>query len=247
MKVLFMPNTIKVATWNINNRVGYMPFRLAASDAVMHLDTDVIVLTEYFPKDRRNEFERKFTDRDWHVKSSDTAGDIANTIFIASKCLTTHVDIEMPSFDKQFPSNILCVRIQELDLLIVGVRVPWYTGNTLNLVNHAWDWLESLARTLSGSKAIILGDFNVGLRSGKSRGGDHFRRILNSGWHRANPKDGASFIGASGKTSEIDHVIGTAQVSFANSQYIVQQDCYTYAGEPGAISDHAALMADVTC
>jgi hypothetical protein len=54
-------------------------------------------------------------------------------------------------------------------------------------------------------------------------------------------------MGTSGKASEIDHVIGTAQVSFSSTQYVVQQHCYTYAGEPGAISDHAALVADVTC
>lgn len=45
-----------LCTWNLNNRVGKVPFRLEAAKAAASLKADVLVLTEFYPADREGEF-----------------------------------------------------------------------------------------------------------------------------------------------------------------------------------------------
>jgi len=156
------------------------------------------------------------------------------------------LDIRLPDFDRQFPSNVLCVGVPLAGVSIVGVRVPWYNGENVGLVVNAWDWLESTAAALLNRPSIILGDLNAELKSNRSRGGEHLRRIMQSGWHRAAPKETASFFSNAGQNSEIDHILGTDLCGFDNARYITELDGHLFAGGKNAISDHAALLAEVT-
>jgi endonuclease/exonuclease/phosphatase family metal-dependent hydrolase len=70
----------------------------------------------------------------------------------------------------------------------------------------AWDWLEKTAATLTGRPAIIIGDLNVQTSTARSRAGDHFRRLLANGWHRAEGA-GPTFFGYKGRITEVDHVL----------------------------------------
>ena len=45
--------------------------------------------------------------------------------------------------------------------------------------------------------------------------------------------------------SEIDHILGTSSCEFTNARYVTEIDGHRLAGSKDAISDHAALMADV--
>lgn len=98
---------------------------------------------------------------------------------------------------------------------------------------------------LVDSSCIILGDLNVGLKSSRSRGVEHFQRILQKGWHRAIPGAGASFISDKGLQSEIDHILGTELCSFEKARYVTECAGYQLAGTKEAISDHAALISEV--
>jgi len=185
-------------------------------------------------------------DAGWtHQEISEDTDEVANRIFIASRFPLEPLDISLPSFDRQFPANVLCVRIPTVGVSIVGVQIPWYVRQDSGLVFTAWEWLESAASKLVNQPAIILGDLNVGLNSTPSRGGEYFERILNSGWQRAIPSDGTSFFSTQGQQSEIDHILGTRLVGFNNAHYVTQLDGHEFAGGDGAISDHAALMAEV--
>lgn len=235
-----------IATWNLNNRVGRVRFRPEAADAAIALGAEILVFNEYYPKENGATFRRTLSDAGWvyQMISVDT-GEIANLVLIASRIPLQPLDIQLPNFDRQFPSNVLCGSVPSVGIAIVGVRVPWYDGKDVGLVTTSWDWLESTAVTLSGQPSIILGDLNVGLKSSPTRGGDHFRRILQTGWHRAIPKDGASFHNEHGQQSEIDHILGTSFCELTNARYVTEIDRYLLAGSKEAISDHAALLADV--
>jgi len=178
--------------------------------------------------------------------SKDT-GETANRILIAARLPLQPLNLRLPDFDRQFPSNVLCVGVPSVGISIVGVRVPWYEKQDVGLVIDAWEWLESTAAALLKQPSIILGDLNVGLKSKFSRGGEHFRRILESGWHRATPKDAASFYGDHGQQSEIDHILGTKFCEFSNERYVTALDGYLFAGTNEAISDHAALLVEARC
>ena len=235
-----------IATWNLNNRVGRVRFRPEAADAAIALRADILVFNEYYPKENGATFSRTLSDAGWAYQmiSVDTA-EIANLVLIASRIPLQPLDIPLPNFDRQFPSNVLCASVPSVGIAIVGIRVPWYDGKEVDLVTTSWDWVESTAVKLSGKPSLILGDLNVALKSNPRRGGDHFRRILQTGWHRAVPKDGASFHSEHGQLSEIDHILGTSSCEFTNARYITEIDGYRLAGSKDAISDHAALLADV--
>jgi endonuclease/exonuclease/phosphatase family metal-dependent hydrolase len=156
------------------------------------------------------------------------------------------LDIRLPDFDRQFAANVLCVSVPSIGISIVGVRVPWYEKQDLGLVINAWDWLESTATALLDQPSIILGDLNVGLKSIRSRGGEHFRRILQSGWRRATPANNASFFSDHGQQSEIDHILCTGSCEISDARYVTELDGHLLAGSKDAISDHAALLGEVS-
>ncbi len=236
-----------IATWNLNNRVGKVRFRPEAASAAIALGADVLVFNEYYPKDHEPTFVRTLRDAGWlyQEKSKDT-GEIANRVLIASRLPLEPLDIRLPDFDRQFPSNVLCVGVPSAGVSIVGVRVPWYNGKNVGLLVNAWDWLESTAAALLNRPSIILGDLNAELKSNRSRGGEHLRRIMQSGWHRAAPKETASFFNNAGQNSEIDHILGTSLCGFSNARYVTELDGHLLTGGKDAISDHAALLAEVT-
>lgn len=236
-----------IATWNLNNRVGKVGFRPDAADAAIALGADVLVFTEYFPQESEASFSRALHDAGWSYqeKSRDT-GAKANQVLIASRLPLKPLELRLPEFDRQFPANILGVEVPSVGITIVGVRIPWYDKQDAGLVEPAWTWLESTATTFVNEAAVIMGDLNVGPESGRSRGGEHFRRILQSGWHRAMPKESASYISHNGQQSEIDHVLGTWLCGFENARYVTRSGAYHLAGAPDAISDHAALVVEVT-
>jgi endonuclease/exonuclease/phosphatase family metal-dependent hydrolase len=236
-----------IATWNLNNRVGMVPFRLEAASAAITLGADVLVFNEYFPKEYEATFARTLHEAGWsHQAMSMDTGEKANRILIASRLPLQALNTPLPEFDRQFPANILCVSVPSAGISIIGVRVPWYQKQDAKLVFNAWEWLETTAAALLSQPAIILGDLNVGLKSNRSRGGEYFRNILQTGWHRATPKECASFFGGNGQQSEIDHILGTSSCRFSNAQYVTQREGYLLAGTTDAISDHAALMTEVS-
>lgn len=238
---------MQIATWNLNNRVGKVRFRPEAASAAIALSADVLVFNEYYPQKHETEFSDILRRAGWsHQAMSRYTGEKANRVLIASRLALRPLEIPLPDFDRQFPSNLVCVETATTGIAIIGVRVPWYEKKDIGLVINAWDWLEATGATLANKPAIILGDLNVALNSTRARGGEHFRRILQAGWQRATPKDAHSFFGAHGQNSEIDHILVTQRCHLNNPHYVIKLDGHLFAGGTEALSDHAALLADVT-
>jgi hypothetical protein len=207
-----------IATWNLNNRFGKVRFRPEAASAAIALGADVLVFNEYYLQDHGATFAHTLHVAEWaHQEISKDTGEKANRVLIASRLPLRPLDIQLPDFDLQFPSNVLCVSVPSLGISIVGVRVPWYEGQDVGLVANAWEWLEATAASLLDQPSIILRDLNAGLKSNRSRGGDNFRSILQSGWHRAMPKETDSFYSKHG-----DHILGTSLCSFRNARYVTE-------------------------
>jgi hypothetical protein len=236
---------MKIATWNLNNRVGRVRFRLEAARAAAALDADILVLTEFFPGKQETEFRTVLGDGGWaNQQISPDSGVIANRILIASRLPLQPSDVPLPEFDRQFPSNVAAVHVPSLELTIVGVRVPWYVGKDRPFTAMAWDWLEATAVANRSAPSLILGDLNVAADSPPSRGIAHLRRILDAGWKRAQPS-GSSYFGQSGFRSEIDYILGTEAVDLVDPHFVTEKNGFTYAGGDDALSDHAPLISDV--
>jgi|WetSurSiteA1Bulk_404760.scaffolds.fasta_scaffold12003_2 hypothetical protein len=237
---------MKIVTWNLNNRVGTVRFRPEAAEAAIALGSDVIVFNEFFPQAHETRFRATLTAAGWHHQlMSPDSGEKANRVLIVSRIPLEPLPVALPTFDLQFSPNLLCAYLPTLGLSLVGVRIPAYVGSTASMILRSWDWVVETAASLRGTPSIILGDLNVSLNSPKSKGGEHFRRILDDGWHRALPVGTASYFGNGSVRSEIDHIIGTRQCTFGDAEYVQQIKEYAIAGLPNAISDHAALMCRV--
>jgi hypothetical protein len=50
-------SAVRLATWNVNHRVGMPRFRPEAATAAVSLDADICCFSEYFPSERAQEFE----------------------------------------------------------------------------------------------------------------------------------------------------------------------------------------------
>jgi endonuclease/exonuclease/phosphatase family metal-dependent hydrolase len=152
--------------------------------------------------------------------------------------------LAVPDFDSQFPANIVAARLPTLDLRILGLRVPWYERSS-QLLRSSWAWLEVTTAALRKGPAVILGDLNVSVSSGNGDDVVSFRRILESGWQRAVPPVGCSYFGHSRRRSEIDHIVATPYCRLKAAEYVTAVRGFTLAGTPDALSDHAALAADI--
>jgi hypothetical protein len=236
-----------IATWNVNHRFGKTRFRPEAVNAIAALQADVVVLTEYYPRNHHIAFWANLADAGWPYSiASESVGDIANRVLIASRFPLEPLAITPPTFDCEFPSNILSVTIPAARLRLVGVRIPAYESKDRSCLLASWDWLEATMAGLHDAPTVVLGDLNANPMSPPARGGGHFRRVLAAGWRRAVPAGGASYFGHNGRRSEVDHVLCNSGCEFADVRYVIEAGGWCLAGGKGALSDHAALLADVS-
>lgn len=239
---------MKIATWNVNNRVGKVKFRPEAARAAAALDADVLVLTEYFPKEAHAAFVAELQRGGYqHTLVSPEPAQRANRVLIASKHPMSESRLPRPTFDDQFPANLLAVDIQSVGLRVIGLRVPAYEPNDQAQLTKSWEWLTQTAVLCGDQPTVMLGDFNVrvGNRPKRVKSGDFFPEILGTGWTRHQPEGAASFYGHGGFQSEIDHIVTNSRCVVHKTKYVTSVAEFALAGSRGAISDHAALIADI--
>jgi endonuclease/exonuclease/phosphatase family metal-dependent hydrolase len=236
---------MRIASWNLNHRVGMTRFRSEAADAAIALDVDAIFFNEYFPKEHGTAFARRLTDGGWqHHLIPDEPPERANRTFVTSRVPVDIDSIALPTFDHQLPANLLVVRFPGVGLRVIALRVPAYEAHQRDLTLKSWDWLELAARALVDDAAVIVGDLNISPSSVRA-GGDHFRRIRNAGWSLATPEAEPSYFSATGHTSTLDHLLHTKGVRVSGAAFVTKTGGYTLAGSSGALSDHAAIVAEL--
>jgi hypothetical protein len=118
---------MRIASWNLNHRVGMTRFRPEAADAAMALDVDAIFFNEYFPKEQGPVFARRLAAAGWrHQLISAEPPERANRTFVAARVSVELDSLALPTFDHQLPANLLVVRFPDAELRVIAVRVPAY-------------------------------------------------------------------------------------------------------------------------
>lgn len=249
---------MRIATWNVNHTAGEK-FRLDAARAAVGLDADVLVLNEYCPTPADHaRFGDLLQEAGWqyqHVSRQPAVK--ANRVLVAARTQVLAEDLPaLPMFDaavearvpglgEKLAAGMILVRVPALRLRVLGGRVPYVRGKP---AIACWTWLEAIATQLVAGPALIVGDLNVGLDSPAEKGADQFRRILNSGWTRAAPDGQGSCFRPKG-VSEIDHLLASPGAALANARYVRElwtgEARFHLAGGRGALSDHAAVVAEV--
>lgn len=235
---------LRVATWNLNHRVGYTRYRPEAARAIAILGADVLVLTEYFPQEQDARFRDDLQEAGYLWISASANREVrANAVLIASRLAASAEPLALPGFDDQFDSNLHAIRLQTSEMVVIGVRIPWYTDGPCK-VELAWEWLERCAAQRLTSTTVIAGDLNTAPRPTGARGGKVLLRMLESGWTRAAPPIGASFVGKPGQQTEIDHILVSPSCELGTARYVTEERGIQFAGKHG-LSDHAVLVADI--
>jgi hypothetical protein len=236
---------MRLATWNLNNRVGKVRFRPEAAQAAVAIGADLIVLTEYFPQQHHQQFCQVLAEAGWiHQLLPPEPAEIANRTLVASRLLFHRDDLALPDFDCQLPANIVAAHLGTQGLRVLGIRIPAY-GQSNPLLMRSWEWLETASAALREAPAVIMGDLNIRPMPDRRGAGACFRRLLDNGWRRAAPAEGYSYFGPSGARSEIDHALVSPRCRIQGAEYVVSVPGFELAGTPNALSDHAALVVDV--
>jgi hypothetical protein len=234
---------MKVGAWNIGNTAGRKAFKTESIDAILRLDCDLVVITEYCPGDRHQEIVEllgqgglQHTLAKYQPK--------ANGVLIASWFELRELPLNYPMLDQYSPLGALAVEAKigaRFGPRIIGIRVPYWEGKQIGLCTEYWDWIELTAKQLANEgPALFIGDLNVQLKSESARGGDHFRSLLSSGWTRAKPV-GTSLPGYADGL-QIDHALFNHGCTIQTAELLQQVGSHVLCGAPAALSDHAALV-----
>jgi endonuclease/exonuclease/phosphatase family metal-dependent hydrolase len=238
---------LRIASWNINNRVGRTRFRPDAAQAAMALDADVIVFEEFFASSNLERFLAELRDGGWkHQVMSNEPSIKANRILIASRVPIEPLILPASTVDEHLTANVAGAVLPG-SLALLGVRVPTYRTDELA---RAWAWLgnvaDGLLETFHG-KAVIVGDLNTQMNSVGRNRMDEFHRMMAAGWTRATPSGIGSYFSPKGIVSEIDHVLVGSACQVRDARFVSEIGGHKLAGTAaGAISDHAALVFELT-
>lgn len=122
---------LRIATWNLNNRVGRTRFRPEAAHAAIALGAYILVFTEFFPQQNENLFRTTLEDVGWREQlMSAQTSEVANRVLVASRQPLAPLIFNLPTFDEQFPANIIGFSVSCFRLSILGVRVPAYKSSS---------------------------------------------------------------------------------------------------------------------
>jgi endonuclease/exonuclease/phosphatase family metal-dependent hydrolase len=238
---------MRIATWNLNHRVGRVAFRPEAAEAATRLDADVLAFTEYFPRMHDQSFRRSLETSGWaHQLISEDPSEISNRVLVVSRIPIGRDELPLPTFDRQLPANVLALRVPSLGLRVLALRVPAYTRGHRSQLIQSWEWIERAATGWRTECALILGDLNVTGPKPRAAGGAHLRRLMESGWGLARPEGEFSYWSPHGCRAKIDHLLSTAKCRVTRARYVAAVNDCVLAGARGALSDHAALVAEVT-
>lgn len=237
---------MRILTWNLNHRIREKPIPPDLSKAIASLSPDVIVLTEYVPGSSRKGFKEDLSAIGLGYMCESDYTPKQNHVLVASRYPVQKGNILAPAIDEAFPSNVLHVSIPDKGFDLLGIRVPDYSKYP-KIRRACWDWIISTASSVKQRPFILIGDFNTDPSYPKARCGDRIGRLINDGWQHSSSRADASYWTPKGHGVCIDHSFVTQHFMIQNVRYIREEGEYIFAGKGNtALSDHAALIVDVT-
>ncbi len=232
---------VRVIARNLNHRTFKKVIDPAMVQVVGRLDPDLIIFTEYVPGPSNDEFLNGLAECGLsHVRQSDYVPR-ENAVLIASRMPLKKGTLSGPPIHKSIPSNVLHVVVDELDLDLVGIRIPDYSRDP-ETRRACWDWVLSIREQLNARNSMMIGDFNTDPKYPPSRCGDRIEMLSHKGWECASPEEGVSYWSLKGSPCRIDHAFVSGNAIIRRSAYIAACGEYVLASvNHDGLSDHAAI------
>lgn len=239
---------MRLLSWNLNHRAARRSIPGWIADAVAAEAPDVAILTEYVEGPDHGSFVAVLARLGLREVSTSRRPARQNQVLIATR--TPHLVQEKtdPEIHPAVPSNLLHVTLMDEKLEVIGFRMPAYPRHLGPAKRQTWDWLLSIARSLSERRAVIAGDFNTGPDDSEEHCGDCLKQLPALGWHHALPAEGFSWRHTrSGRERRIDHAFLSPQLVTRRAEYSWAFRCLGADAASGIVGrpDHAMLLGRV--
>ena len=236
---------MRIAAWNVAHQILPRPFPAEVMQAFLTLGPDVVVLTEYVPGP---DHERVVVD----LTAAGFAGihisdrvERQNQVLVATRMVSDRGAWIAPDIRPQVPPNFLHVVVPELDLQIVGLRIPMFIAGDTASEHEYREWLREQASEWGQYPTILVGDLNAGPHRARSWQWRSLESFAEVGWSLVTLSDGWSYMSRVGHTSGIDHALLSPALTAMEARYVTKADGMVLAGRhPPAPSDHAVLVFD---
>lgn len=238
---------MRLLTWNLNHRAARRAIPDWVSIAIGNQNPDVVVMTEYVQGDAHSGFITDLAGQGLLHTQVSTRTEGQNQILIASRSPLSLGGIQGPELHPAVPPNTLHVVVDDLQLQLIGFRMPAFASKDRKIKRAVWEWLISASRSLEPHRTVLTGDLNTAVGDSDNYCGDCLPVLPKHGWQHAIPDEGFSWKSARHRTvRRIDHTFLSPSMPSARSNYL--WDFESLAPDAGSarvgIPDHAMLVVD---
>jgi hypothetical protein len=210
-------------------------------------DLDVVVLTEVMPTDGAEPLRDQLT----ALGMSMCAYAPRERVVIAAKGPIEAGDFTACELTPATRPNFRHVRIPNMGLEIIGIRVPMF-GGYAGAKRKYWEWFDGQAEVWQSRRLVAIGDLNVDPRHSKRMGGRSLAALGKRGWHISDPAEPWShpFRHPEGTPptagSRLDHALVSPSLKLRSAKYVTEWDgkVMVQARKP-RLADHALLVVEV--
>lgn len=236
---------MRLAAWNVNHRAARRRVPSWVTSAIASTGSDMIVLTEYVEGLDHEEFVRNLRSLGYpHVACSERAPR-QNGVFIASREALRQLHLPVDSAPAPLASNHLMVELEGSGLRVLGIRMPYWTGERAQRLRAAgWRWLSGVLDSIQVGANVVIGDFNrEPTVDGLAFPGTHA-----TGWRTIVPVEGGSFRPISGsRERRLDYALVSTEIEAQHCFYDwgFQQLDPDARRRAAGVPDHAMLILDL--
>jgi endonuclease/exonuclease/phosphatase family metal-dependent hydrolase len=233
---------MKILAWNMTHQTQERVIKPLFLDAITKMEPDVIALNEYVHgKTRMHLLEGLAHIGLQHYQVSNLIG-VNNQVLIASKIALERGDLFGPqTAEGGGESNFLHVKLANLEIEVVGLRVPAYSSSAE--LHVYWQCLIEVISVTKKRSIVFIGDLNADPEANRHVGAQYLASLRLDGWQIPSPAGAWSYVSG----TRIDHVIASPSVRIIGAEYVASMAGFELAarGSASRVSDHAALVVNV--
>lgn len=233
---------MKIMAWNLNHKASERRLSAKLVDAIQKISPDLLILNEYVHGETRATFVEALCAIGLRHLQLSIRINSNNQVLMACRQRMELGDLAGPKMhDDGGTSNFLHIKLTD-SVEIVGVRAPAYEASA-----HLREYWQQLRNTIEGTRdrrIAYIGDLNADPNRRGGVGDKHLAELRTEGW--VIPEAIGPWSYSAG--TRVDHAVLSPSFGKVSAEYVCSINGLVLAkrGDRTAISDHAALVVQVT-